>query len=288
MDSRTILRVACIQNRPGPDLARNLADAEAMVREAAADGALLACLPEYFSFLDVDPRGRLVAPAFREADHPALPRFRALARELGVHLSLGSLPIAAADGKAFNRSYFLGPDGHIAARYDKLHLFDVDLPDGESYRESDTIVPGSAAAAVPSPWGRIGLSVCYDLRFAHLYRRLAKAGAVILLVPAAFTATTGAAHWHVLARARAIETGAFVLAACQTGRHPHGGASYGHSLIVDPWGRVLADAGEEVGVITADLDLSLVGEARRMIPAWSAERPFQLGDGSPTPPRRAP
>jgi predicted amidohydrolase len=288
MGSRAVLRVACIQNRPGPDLARNLADAEAMVREAAVDGALLACLPEYFSFLDVGPDGRLVAPAFREQDHPALPRFSALAAELGIHLSLGSLPIAAGAGKSFNRSYLIGPDGEVLARYDKLHLFDVDLPGGESYRESDTIAPGSAAAAAPSPWGRIGLSVCYDLRFAHLYRRLAKAGAGILLVPAAFTATTGAAHWHVLVRARAIETGAFVVAACQTGRHPNGGASYGHSLIVDPWGQVLADAGEEVGVITADLDLAMVGEARRMIPAWSTDRQFAVGDGSLTPIRRRP
>jgi predicted amidohydrolase len=268
--------VACVQNCPVTDTAANLRDCSQLVRQAAAEGAELIALPEYFSSLDVDASGRLIAPAFSEQAHPALAHFRALAAELGVTLSLGSLAITAPGGKAFNRGYLLAPDGAVAARYDKLHLFDIALKDGEVYRESDTVRAGNAAVLAETRWGPIGLSICYDLRFPHLYRTLAKAGAGVLLVPAAFTKTTGEAHWHVLLRARAIETGAYVVAACQCGAHASGAASYGHSLIVDPWGRVIADGGEEPGIIVAEIDLAKVAEARAMIPALSHDRAFSV------------
>jgi predicted amidohydrolase len=273
----TTLKIACIQNCAGPEVAPNLPDCERLVRAAAADGAHLISLPEYFSGLDVGPGGRILAPAFAEDEHPALPWARALARDVRVHLNLGSLAIrAGSGGKAFNRGYMIGPDGAVMARYDKLFLFDVALAGGETYRESETIQGGREAVAVETPWGLVGLSICYDLRFGHLYRALAQAGARLLLVPAAFTKTTGEAHWHVLLRARAIETGSFVAAACQCGRHAGGAASYGHSLIVDPWGRVLADGGEEPGFVSAEIDLAEADSARAMIPAWSDTKAFPV------------
>ena len=210
-----------------------------------------------------------------EPAHPALAHFRALAEELGAWLLLGSLAITAGPGKIFNRSYLVTAQGAIAAHYDKLHLFDVDLADGESYRESALIEPGGAAVLAATPWATLGLTVCYDLRFAQLYRSLAQAGAEVLTVPAAFTKTSGQAHWHVLLRARAIETGCFVLAPCQCGDHGGGRETYGHSLIVDPWGRVLAEGGEETGFITAKIDLAEVEKARAMIPALNHDRAFE-------------
>jgi predicted amidohydrolase len=263
--------VACVQNCAGPEIGPSLEEATALVRAARAQGAELICLPEYFSCLKTSD-DQFVIGALSEAEHPALPHFRDLARELGAWLLLGSLAIKAGPGKVTNRSYLVDAAGEIAARYDKLHLFDVDLADGERYRESAAVAPGSNAVVAPTPWATLGLSICYDLRFPYLYRALAQAGAQILTVPAAFARTTGQAHWHVLLRARAIETGCYVLAPCQCGTHGGGRPTYGHSLIVDPWGRILADGGDEPGIVTATLDLAEVAKARAMIPALQHDR----------------
>ena len=271
------LRVACVQMNAGPDIQANVAAASAMVRQAQADGATLIGLPENVSAVRMD-RARILETAYAEADHPALNAFRDLAAGLGVHLLVGTLATRtgdAADGdRAAARSFVIGPDGAIAARYDKIHMFDVDLPGGESYRESATYRPGTSAVVADVPPTRLGLSVCYDVRFAYLYRALAQAGAEVLTVPAAFTRQTGQAHWHVLLRARAIETGCFVLAPAQTGTHEHGRQTFGHSLIIDPWGTVLADGGTEPGVITATLDLTAVDRARSAIAALRHDRPI--------------
>ncbi len=278
--TRETFRVACVQNCAGVETAPNLIECAAFVREAAGQGARLIVLPEYFTGLDI--RGKLLIPeAFVEQEHPALPLFADLARELRVWILLGSLAIEvgaieAGAGKICNRAYLLDPAGAVAARYDKIHLFDVDLAGGESYRESATIAPGTRGVVTDLPWGRLGLSICYDLRFAHLYRALAQAGADFLTVPAAFTKTTGEVHWHVLVRARAIETGCFVFAPCQSGLHAGGRATYGHSLIVDPWGTVLADGGEDPGIVVADVDPAAVARARTMVPALRHDRPFEL------------
>ncbi len=278
--TRETFRVACVQNCAGVETAPNLIECAAFVREAAGRGARLIILPEYFTGLDI--RGELLIPeAFTEPEHPALPLFADLARELRVWILLGSLAIEtgaieAGAGKICNRTYLLDPAGAVTARYDKIHLFDVDLAGGESYQESATIAPGTRGVVTDLPWGRLGLSICYDLRFAHLYRALAQAGADFLTVPAAFTKTTGEVHWHVLVRARAIETGCFVFAPCQSGLHAGGRATYGHSLIVDPWGTVLADGGEDPGIVIADVDPAAVARARTMIPALRHDRPFEL------------
>ena len=210
----------------------------------------------------------------------AMARFSALARELDAWILLGSIAVTTDDGRLANRSVMFDPSGAVVARYDKVHLFDVDLAGGESYRESATIAPGERAVLADLPWGKLGLTICYDLRFPQLYRALAQAGADFLSVPAAFTKTTGEAHWHILLRARAIESGCFVLAPCQTGAHAGGGACYGHSLVVDPWGRVIADGGEETGIVTAEIDPAEVAKARAMIPALQHDRPFAAPSGS--------
>lgn len=265
--------IACVQNSAGPDIEPSMAEATRLVRVAHERGAELICLPEYFSCLKTRD-DQFVIGALSEAEHPALPHYRNLARELGVWLLLGSLAIRAAADKVFNRSYLIDAGGEVVARYDKLHLFDVDLADGERYRESAAIAPGGQAVVAPTPWGPLGLSICYDLRFAYLYRALAQAGAVFLTVPAAFARTTGQAHWHVLLRARAIETGCFVIAPCQYGTHGGGRPTYGHSLIVDPWGRILADGGDEPGIIVATLDTAEVAKDRAMVPALQHDRPY--------------
>lgn len=271
-------KVACVQNCAGDGMVANIEDAAAQVVEAAQAGAVLVCLPEYFCFLHAEDR-RMVDAARTEAGHPALDRFRVLARERGIWLLLGSMAIRAEGGRIRNRSFLIAADGSVAARYDKLHLFDVELRAGEHYRESATVAPGDRAVVAATPWGGLGLSVCYDLRFAYLYRALAQAGAAFLTVPAAFTRTTGRAHWHTLLRARAIETGSFVFAPCQCGEHPGGRWTYGHSLIIDPWGEILAEGGEEPGFIVAEVDPGRVAEVRRMIPALEHDRGF----GGPEP-----
>lgn len=265
--------VACIQNCAGNDLRKNIKETTELIQAAHKAGAELICLPENFSFLEVNDE-RLLAGAFTEETHPAIPHFQSLAAELSVWLLLGSLAIKLPSGKVHNRSYLLDASGNVAARYNKLHRFDVNLKAGESYRESATVEAGDRAVVAATPWGGLGLTICYDLRFAYLYRALAKAGASYLAVPAAFTKTTGQAHWHVLVRARAIETGSYVFAPGQCGVRPNGRATYGHSLIVDPWGRILADGGEEPGFIIAEINPARVDDVRRMIPALEHDREF--------------
>ena len=275
------LRVACVQVTAGTEMAANVAAAAESARRARAAGAELIATPENVSMV-VLGRDRILANARTEADHPALAAFRDLAAEIGAWLLVGSLTIRLDETQAANRSLLIAPDGSIAARYDKIHMFDVDLPGGESYRESETFRPGSRAALAETPWGRIGLTVCYDVRFPHLYRNLAQAGARVVTVPAAFTRQTGEAHWHVLLRARAIETGAFVVAPAQTGTHDGGRQTFGHSLIVGPWGEVLADGGREPGFVMAELDLTAVDRARHAVPALAHDRPFAPASGERT------
>ena len=271
----TSFRAACVQLRTGRDVAANIAAAEALIRAAAGEGAHYIQTPEQTALMELE-RKVLFATIVAEDDDPALKRFRALAAELGVWLHIGSLAIRIGEQQAANRAFVIAPDGAIAARYDKVHMFDVDLPSGERYRESATYAPGSKAVVVDLPWLRLGVTICYDLRFAALYRSLAKAGAGMLAIPAAFTQVTGEAHWHVLQRARAIETGSFIVSAAQGGHHENGRHTYGHSLIIDPWGRVVAEAGQEPGIIVADIDSAACDEARARIPALQHDRAFTL------------
>ena len=268
-------KAACIQNSATPDIENDIAVLSRLVGEAAAQGAALIALPEYCAGLDTKD-GILFPVAMPETEHPVIPAIAALARRHRAWILIGSVGVKSGDGRIFNRSLMIDADGRIAARYDKIHLFDVDLDDGHVYRESATIAPGDEAVLSDGPGGPIGLSVCYDLRFANLYRGLAKAGARILAIPAAFTRITGRAHWHVLNRARAIENGAYVLAPCQYGTLSGGSECYGHSLIVDPWGRVLADGGEDEGVIVAEIDPALVSETRARIPSLAHDRPYTV------------
>ena len=269
-------KIACVQHCAGLDVAANLATLARLIESAVARGAELVCLPEYCAAYGMTD-GRLDVGARAEVEHEALARLSEQARRHRCWVLIGSIGVLAEDGRILNRGYLVDSDGAIRARYDKIHLFDVDLARGESYRESSTIRPGETAPVVATPFARLGLTICYDLRFPQLYRALAKAGADVLFVPAAFTRTTGQAHWHVLLRARAIETGAFVVAPSQCGEARDGRlARYGHSLIVDPWGEVLADGGEDEGVIAAELDLARVADARRMIPALRHDRVFEV------------
>ncbi len=265
---------ACVQITAGREHAPNIDKACRLGRDARAQGADFIAFPENVTM--IEPRG---AEAFKKAlpeiEHPGLAAFRALARETGAWILAGSLSIRAGERKYANRSFLIDSQGGVAARYDKIHLFNVDLAGGETYRESERIEPGSRAVTAALPWCTIGLTICYDVRFPQLYRALAQAGASVLTVPAAFTAQTGRAHWHVLNRARAIECGAFVIAAAQCGEHAEGRRTYGHSLIVDPWGEILADGGEGEGVVLARIDLAKCDEARRRIPALRHDRAFE-------------
>lgn len=274
MTEAGIVNAACIQNSAQADMTASLDEATALANDAVDAGADLICLPEFFGCLHTDESG-IEAGAAPEDGHPVLERFRAFARDTARWTLLGSIAVDTGEDRVRNRSILLTPDGEIAARYDKIHMFDVNLKNGETYRESARFAPGEQAVVAETPWGGLGLSVCYDLRFAHLYRALAQAGARILTCPAAFMKTTGEAHWHVLLRARAIETGCFMLAPCQYGTHGKA-RTYGHSLIVAPWGEVLADAGTDAGFAMAALDLSKVDEARRMVPALDHDRPFEI------------
>jgi len=269
----TRFRAACVQMRGTRSPDDNAAAAEALIRHAAALGAVYVQTPEMTNLIDRGARS-IVTVTQTEADDPTLRRLRAVAADLRIHLHIGSLAIRVPDGVA-NRGYVVGPDGAILARYDKIHMFDVDLPNGENWRESRLYRAGDRAVAVDLPWGRLGVTICYDLRFPQLFRALARAGAAMLSVPAAFTRQTGIAHWHALLRARAIETGSFVVAAAQGGFHEDGRETYGHSLVVDPWGAVIAEAeNDEPGVIVADIDLAASAEARRRIPALAHDRAF--------------
>jgi len=272
---RRRFRAGLVQLRSGRTVASNLDKAEALVRRAAKGGAQYVQTPENTGIMELKPE-LVLAAAESEGKSAPLAWARALARELGIWLHIGSIAIKLDQSRVANRSYLLDPKGRVTARYDKLHMFDVDLAGGESYRESQYFRPGAKAVLADLPFGRFGLSICYDLRFASLYRALAAAGAELIAIPAAFTKQTGEAHWHVLTRARAIETGAFVLAATQGGLHENGRSTFGHSIVVSPWGEVLAEAGEEPGVIFADIDLAASEEARARIPAIKHGREFEI------------
>lgn len=272
----TVFRAALVQMCASRSVDGNIAALEAMVREAAAGGAVYVQTPETTGIMDEDP-ARLFETLRPEAEDRTLAAARRLAAELGIHLHLGSLAVKVGDGrKAANRAFVVAPTGEIVARYDKIHLFDVQLANGEVYRESARYVAGDAAVTVDLPFGRLGLAICYDLRFPHLFRALAQeGGAKILTVPAAFTKPTGEAHWHVLLRARAIENGAWVMAAAQAGRHENGRETYGHSLVIDPWGRIVAEGGDEPGVIFADIDMAEVDLVRGRVPSLTHDRPYR-------------
>lgn len=252
-----------------------MAAARRFLDRAVDAGADLVAFPEYFGGVRSDG-ATYIPTAFPEAEHPVLSAMRESAKAAHVWLLLGSLGIAVDGGKIANRQYVIDADGGIAAHYDKIHLFDVDLGPGEVHTESATISPGSEAVVAQTPWGGIGLSVCYDLRFPELYQALALTGAFMLAVPAGFTRLTGSAHWHVLNRARAIETGSYVIAPCQNGTLAGGATCYGHSLVVDPWGAVLADGGEDEGFVIADIDPAKSADARRRIPALANARDFTV------------
>ncbi|QUD87409.1 carbon-nitrogen hydrolase family protein [Phenylobacterium montanum] len=274
----TSLSAALIQLRTPASQEAALAQAEPLIREAAAKGAALIVTPEGTNILQRD-RAQLL-PRLRTAEEDAcVAGLRRLADELGVWLLIGSALVAAEDGQAVNRALLVSPEGRIAATYDKMHMFDVDLPTGDSIRESASYRAGDKAVAYDLPMARLGLTICYDMRFPYLYRALAKAGADIIAVPSAFTRPTGEAHWEILLRARAIETGSFILAPAQGGRHEDGRGTWGRSIAVGPWGEVLAMAeGDEPGVVMATLDLDAAQKARQAIPALKNERDF-IGPG---------
>jgi predicted amidohydrolase len=267
-------RAACIQNTATRDIQANVDWVCARIDDAVAGGADFIALPETVGLIE-PVNAQIPAATFSEADDIGLAAFRAKARDHGVTILVGS-QLILQEAAIFNRCFLLDTAGEIQARYDKLHMFDIELKNGEAYRESDAIVPGDKAVIVETSLGRLGLSICYDLRFGALYRALAQAGAQFITIPAAFTQTTGKAHWHTLVRARAIETGAFIIAPNQCGHHADQRYSFGHSLIIDPWGEILADGGPEPGVIYADIDLERVQKARGRIPSLQNERPFTL------------
>ncbi len=265
--------VACIQTSSGPEPQENLRQITPLIRQARDRGANFILLPEMVGFIEAG-RDRTLARAEPEAQNHVLAHYRDIARSLDVWLLIGSLAVPVGEGRLANRSFLLDSAGNIQARYDKIHMFDVSLDEGESYRESATYQPGAESVVAQTPWGALGLTVCYDLRFPHLFRRLARAGAAMISVPSAFTRPTGRAHWEVLLRARAIETGCFILAPAQCGEHAGGRQTYGHSLIVGPWGEILAEADEAPGLIMAEIDLGEVEAVRGRIPALTHDRSF--------------
>ncbi len=264
-----------VQMRSGTDPKANLAAALAGIEEAKRGGADYVLTPEMTNIMEVKHE-RLFATIVDEEHDPTLAALREAARRLSLYVHIGSLAVKASPDKAANRSFLIDPRGDIIARYDKIHMFDVDLANGESYRESRNYRPGELAVVADLPWGRLGVTICYDLRFPALYRALAEAGASFLSIPAAFTQQTGQAHWHVLMRARAIENGCYVFAAAQGGRHENGRETFGHSLIVDPWGRVIAEGGTEPGVVLAEIDPGQVSAARGRVPSLLHGRRFEL------------
>jgi len=269
-----MIRAAVIQLNAKPVMEDNLREAEALIRAAAKDGAKLISTPENTCRMRATVEDKMAA-SFPEKDHPAVPFFSRLAKELGVTLIVGSISSIREGEKLANRSYLFTKDGLVGGTYDKMHMFDVDLPNGEKYRESDTNRAGEFAGVSEADGMKIGLTICYDVRFPQLYRTLAKQGAEILTIPAAFTVPTGKAHWHVLLRARAIENGAFVMAAAQVGTHEGGRGTWGHSMIVDPWGKVLVEIQKDSpGFACADLDLTEVVKARTAIPSLTHDRPI--------------
>ncbi|HEX5237538.1 MAG TPA: carbon-nitrogen hydrolase family protein [Sphingomicrobium sp.] len=267
-------RIAVFQSNTGIDPAANLHALERAIEAAAEGGAEILFTPEMSGLLDRES-SRAAGKLRPEQDEPVLAGCREAAREAGIWLHLGSLAVLVDNGKVANRGFVIDREGNVRARYDKLHLFDVDLPTGESWRESNVYSAGAGVVLVNgTPIGKLGLSICYDLRFPGLFARLAEADADVISVPAAFTVPTGRAHWHILLRARAIEAGLFIVAAAQVGRHEDGRQTFGHSLVVDPWGEVLLDMGEEPGVGFAEIDLKRISDVRSRIPALNHRRPI--------------
>jgi predicted amidohydrolase len=275
MTAAATFRAALIQMRSGLEPGANLDAAVALIKEAKAAAADYVQTPEMTNVMDVR-RERMLATVVAEEKDASLARFRELARQFGIYLHIGSLAIKVSPERAANRSFLIDRDGEITARYDKIHMFDVDLANGESYRESRSFRPGELAVVADLPWGRLGLTICYDLRFPALYRALAEAGASFIAIPAAFTRQTGEAHWHVLIRSRAIENGCFVLAAAQGGLHENKRETFGHSLVVDPWGRIVAEGGTEPGIVVATIDPAEIAAARARIPSLQHGRRFEV------------
>jgi deaminated glutathione amidase len=275
MNTAATFTVGLVQMRSSFTPADNLDTAVKLIGEAKANGADYVQTPEMTNIMDIR-RERLLATVVPEESDAGLARLRELARKLGIWLHVGSLAIKVSPDRAANRSFLIDPTGEISARYDKIHMFDVDLAGGESYRESNSFRPGESAIASDLPWGRLGLTICYDLRFPSLYRALAEAGASFIAIPAAFTKQTGEAHWHILIRARAIENGCYVFAAAQGGLHENGRSTFGHSLVVDPWGRIIAEGGTEPGVVMAKVDPAEVAAARGRIPSLQHGRRFEI------------
>ena len=268
-------RVACLQMQTGNDLGANLESVRHMTREAAVNGAQFVLTPEYA--LMMDGSGRSMRERALDPDGaPALAELQSLARESGVWLLVGSLTLRTESDRIANRSYLLGSNGEVVATYDKIHMFDCVLPDGKAIRESSAYRPGTEAVVADTPWGKLGLTVCYDLRFPQLYRALAKAGASYLSIPSSFQRITGKAHWHTLLKARAIENACFVFAPAMCGEHPGNRTTYGHTLVVDPWGEVLADGGEAPGIVYAQVDPTRVEDVRRMLPCLEHDREFTV------------
>ena len=269
----TAFKAACVQLNSGSDMAANLGAAETAIRSAAGSGAQLIMLPEYAAMMDGS--GRVMRDNSPPEDaHPALAKFRALAQETRAWLLVGSLTVKVDDEHMANRSYLVSPQGAITARYDKIHMFDATLPSGKSIRESSAYRPGGEAVLAATPWGPLGMTICYDLRFPQLYRALAGAGALFLAVPSSFQRETGVAHWHSLLRARAIENLSYVFAPAMCGEHPGNRTTYGHTLIIDPWGKILAELGDEPGVALADIDGDQVLKVRAMLPSLTHDRAF--------------
>lgn len=269
------MKVAAIQLRSGTDITENITTASRLIRQAAEDGASFIATPEMTHILQRSAK-KLFAVIKPEDQDPGVKAFAALAAELKIDLLIGSLAIKTGERRAANRSFLFGTDGAVKARYDKIHLFDVTISDTETWKESSVYDAGNRAVIANIGKASLGLSICYDLRFAQLYRHYGKSGAQILTVPAAFTRPTGKAHWHTLLRARAIETGSFIIAPAQGGEHADGRSTFGHSLIVNPWGEIIAErANDTPGVLMADINLSEVEEARRKIPAWNHEPAFK-------------
>lgn len=268
-------KAAMIQMRSGLAVGANVDAAVRLIGEAKAAGADYVLTPEMTNILAAN-REQLFAAAVEEQSDLALATLCELARKLGIYVHIGSLAIRISPDRAANRSFLIDPKGDVLARYDKIHMFDVDLAGGESYRESRNYRPGELAVLTDIPWGRMGMTVCYDLRFPALYRALAEAGATMLAIPSAFTKQTGEAHWHVLLRSRAIENGCFVFAAAQGGKHENGRETFGHSLIVDPWGRIIAEAGTEPGITMAEIDPAEVANARARVPSLQHGRRFEI------------
>ncbi|WP_109316578.1 carbon-nitrogen hydrolase family protein [Pseudovibrio ascidiaceicola] len=267
---------ACVQMRTGRNPFENLDVCEALIREAAAEGAVYVQTPEMTNVLERSRKAQLAASSF-ESDDPFLKQLSSLADELNIWIHIGSLAIRLEDDKLANRGFMISPQGEITARYDKIHMFDVDLPNGESWRESESYSAGNVSPVVDLGVAKLGMAICYDIRQPALFREQSKAGAQVLTGPAAFTKQTGEAHWHVLQRARAIENGAFVVTAAQGGTHEDDRQTYGHSLIIDPWGKVIAELDhDEPGVLLGELEMAKVDEARRRIPAIENAREFSV------------